>query len=212
MNFSNKKTDFFLFNEQIIKGRLDKMEELLNQGFDINNKGGGYQSTPLMEAAFHNEKALDFLIKKGANFNEVDNLGCTAFHYAAMAIQTATTAEKFQILYDAGLDIHVQDLSGDTALYWAMSSMCDNGGETCEGVKWLLEHHLDPLVENKQGKSVLSLYETIQIHPDYEYVRTVFSKEVDLFMKEAAARKEKQTLDQKTIPASSSRKIKGARL
>jgi hypothetical protein len=116
------------------------------------------------------------------------------------------------MLYDAGLDIHVQDGSGDTALYWAMSSMCDNGGETCEGVKWLLEHYLDPLVENKQGESALSLYETIQIHPDYEYVRTVFSKEVDLFMKEAAARKEKQALDQKTIPASSSRKPKGARL
>lgn len=69
--------------DAIIYNRFDTVQELVQQGADIN-EADVYGYPPLVEAAIANHPHIaEFLLKAGAKVNEPDVIGSTALHWAA---------------------------------------------------------------------------------------------------------------------------------
>lgn len=72
-----------LLHHAVNKGKVDVMEHLIKEGFNIEAKDN-YGYTPLHYAAKHGQAvAIDILIEKGANMHAKDNSGYTPIKLAA---------------------------------------------------------------------------------------------------------------------------------
>jgi hypothetical protein len=64
-------------------GHLDKIEQLLNDGYDVNSQDCFNNNTPLFIAAwFGQDSSIDLLIKRGANLHILNKLGSGPVHGA----------------------------------------------------------------------------------------------------------------------------------
>jgi len=110
------------------KGEVNTVEELLDQGDDVNCRGA-QQRTPLHRAVGKGHNAvIEVLIKRGADVNLVDGGGLTPMHWAALFGLVSTG----EILQKATADLNIQTKSGETALH-----LCAEKGKI-EFVKFLL--------------------------------------------------------------------------
>jgi len=70
----------------IKKGNIEKVQEILSSGFDVNAKITGSKSTPLIVAAAHPKsktpEIMKLLITAGADLNYRNNKGKSALSYA----------------------------------------------------------------------------------------------------------------------------------
>ena len=90
---------------------FDKIDKLLESGYDINERDQ-QKRTPVIYAAYvRNNLMLKYLIKKGANVNDVDYKGCTALIYAAYYGDYDNVRE----LVYAGADIFIRDYDNFSA-------------------------------------------------------------------------------------------------
>lgn len=93
--------------------KMKKVEELINNGCDINLKDC-YGYTPLIIASmYHNKNMVILLIEKGANVNLVDIDCRTALMY------TVDNYDITKLLIDSGADVNLIDINGKTALIYA---------------------------------------------------------------------------------------------
>jgi ankyrin repeat protein len=100
------------------EGRIDRVEQLLLQGADVNTIDDT-DDTPLHCAARHGDSSLvDFLMLKGADVNARNARRRTPLHEA---VGTDIT----QRLITAGADVHARDNCGRTPLYHAPVGVAD---------------------------------------------------------------------------------------
>jgi ankyrin repeat protein len=101
---------------------------LINLGFDLSYKDSEDRDSNLLMKIVHlgeHPEAISFLVEKGMDINDVNNLGWTALHYAMFSVKSGnglvrvprrTEMEIIQLLIDNGADINQQDNDGTTPL------------------------------------------------------------------------------------------------
>jgi len=116
--------------EASVRGNVEKVQELINKGANINAKdNAGW--TPLHHATAHkHDKTVKTLLQNRANPNAKDDDGWTPLHLASVGGEDKTV----KTLLQNRADIHAKDDEWRTALHNA--SLNGHG----EIVKLLLEH------------------------------------------------------------------------
>jgi ankyrin repeat protein len=101
-------------NQAARTGNTGQIQQLLDQGADINADSRGY--TPLMRAARSgNPKVVEQLLSKGADINAAGTLGNTALIVAA----TGGQIECVKALLDHGANLNQTNRHGKSALDYA---------------------------------------------------------------------------------------------
>lgn len=88
-------------HQAVVRGDIDAVNAVLNQGFAVNTKDNNGNTALIYAAAYGNTEAIKLLIDKGADVNAKNNGGWNALGVAAGRGQIA--AAKF--LMDKGADI-----------------------------------------------------------------------------------------------------------
>ena len=105
-----------LYSATVI-GCVKAVRVLLENGADVNAKGGEGE-TPLHKAAqWRFLEVLEILLENKADVNAKDNLGNTALHWAAGNGYSHITT----VLLDNGADVNAENLDGNTALTLALA-------------------------------------------------------------------------------------------
>ena len=98
------------------EGALERVRQLIQDGQDVNSRGGRYGTAPLMVAAYNGrDQVVCELIRAGADVNGKDNYKQTALHCASGCGQSNIV----KTLAEAGANLNVQDEQGRTPLMWA---------------------------------------------------------------------------------------------
>ena len=139
-------------------GGFESLETLLSEGYDINvvgGIGGGYERTPLMEAAaFGRMSNIAYLIHRGANVNQAVENGETALHTAARFDAFGTAS----LLIALGANVHAKEKYGWTPLHDAThfnDSTVDGYIDPQMTVMTLLAHGSDVNAKSKNGGTPL---------------------------------------------------------
>ena len=101
--------------EAVRSGNLDRLQELVQGGADVN---ASYKGMPLLSLAIkvgHNEIALE-LIERGANVHAKDRQGMTALHWACKVVDREVVVQR---LVDRGCSVNEEDGRGRTPLLLA---------------------------------------------------------------------------------------------
>ena len=101
---------------QAMRGDVNRVQQLIDIGADINaRQGGGYNWTPLHWAASSGySDVVELLLRHGAQVDDQEDRGLTALHLAADNGYSKVVALLLQ--YNASVD--VQDCRGQTPLHW----------------------------------------------------------------------------------------------
>lgn len=107
--------------DAIVHKQTHVLEMLAYDYFDggkmVNTPDPFHMDSPLHYAAnYRNEKAVDILLRKGANVHAKNKFGLTALHMAAWHEQPNLVAKLVQ----AGADINALDSDGLTPLHYAV--------------------------------------------------------------------------------------------
>jgi len=103
-----------------INGHVEVVDYLLSLGAEVDAIGGELQSTPLLWAVRFqkdgNLGAMVSLVKAGANIYATDSQSYNALLLCAQLGHTM----KVLYLLSLGLNVHLADKNGATALMWAV--------------------------------------------------------------------------------------------
>jgi ankyrin repeat protein/HEAT repeat protein len=128
-------------------GNIDKAEELIKSGAEINQKNK-FGVAPLHKAADKGHtKMVELLIEKGAEINLKNDFGATPLHRAAFEGHI----EVAKLLVDKGADINKKSDHNMTLLHWA----AHNGH--IDVAKLLIDGGADVSAKNKSGATPLHL-------------------------------------------------------
>ena len=95
------------------QGDLERVRQLIQDGQDVNSRGGSFGTTPLILAAYRGQdQMVRELIRAGADVNGKDNDKHTALHWASWCGHSSV----IKTLAEAGANINVQDKDGMTPL------------------------------------------------------------------------------------------------
>jgi len=132
------------------KGDVDLAQKAISEGADVNlqYRLALSEITPLFLCAQHGHlKIAQLLIENHVNINKrIDFDGTTCLHHAA----TNNQYEMVEFLVSLGLNINAVDKLNRTPLMDAS----EMGNEKI--VKYLLDHHADVNIKDKEGNSALS--------------------------------------------------------
>lgn len=147
------------------KGNTARVEELLNQGVNVNMRGGDSQ-TPIMEAAYGGHlDTVKLLLAHGADLSAKKRDDATALTLAAnkdilqlfknvssmVAAAAAGNNTILETFLSSGTPINALSEHGESALHAA----CWNG--KVDTVKFLLERGADPQIKKADGASPVVL-------------------------------------------------------
>jgi ankyrin repeat protein len=160
MNVFPKK----VFNKQAVfasakYGRIEILSMILDNGADINVYNGSL--TPFYTALVKDQfDVADYLIKKGASFENENEYGITDF--LAICGNGHGYQKQIEYLIDIGADIFHRDRKGRDAIYHAV--------EGCDAplVNFLINKGLDINTENYEGVSAAEVAVNSNYHPIIE--------------------------------------------
>eukprot|EP01098_Paradermamoeba_levis_P011033 TRINITY_DN467_c0_g3_i1.p1 TRINITY_DN467_c0_g3~~TRINITY_DN467_c0_g3_i1.p1 ORF type:complete len:148 (-),score=32.08 TRINITY_DN467_c0_g3_i1:111-554(-) len=115
------------------RGELQKVEQLVSEGADVNWKGS-HAITPLHHAASNGRRSVaEFLISKGAEVEPIDG-GCTPLHNAAYYGHQSVV----EFLVSNGASIHAKNNKGTPVFHSIIRCQLP-------GVEFLISHgaHVD---------------------------------------------------------------------
>lgn len=151
-------------------GNINKVNELLEQGFDINEAGSG-KRTPLMDAVRSNQiEMVTFLLEKGADINLRDDSESTALMIAV----DCQVPYIIKILIDKGADINLRNYSGSTALMIAADR------QEPPVVRLLLDKGAD--VNAKDNNGLTALHKAVIIN-NFSIAQMLVDKGADINIK-----------------------------
>jgi ankyrin repeat protein len=108
-------TGCFPLHSAALHGNTTKVQRLLDQGTDVNEKGFA-NDTPLMGAAYGGHaEVVQLLLDKGADINATDRKGWTALMHAARAGRI----ECVRVLLERGARMDQTNHNGQNALDFA---------------------------------------------------------------------------------------------
>jgi ankyrin repeat protein len=178
--------------EAAAKGNTARVQELLDQGVNVNMRGRD-GNTPIMEAAYGNHlDTVKLLLDHGADLSAKKRDGATPITLASdkemvalfknvTSMVSAASAGNNSILetfLNQGTPINALSESGESALHAACWT-----GKT-DTVKFLLEHGADPQIKKADGATPVTLASG-QNHPD---IVALLNAAVEKKSKEAAAK------------------------
>lgn len=109
--------NFDEFLNAIKTGNIQLIENIINSGFDINQKDDK-GNTPLHYAARDKSKeAIRILVEHGANIDAVNKLKCTPLHFAILN----NNIVEAKLLLAIGADLNMVDIDGFANLHHAAS-------------------------------------------------------------------------------------------
>jgi ankyrin repeat protein len=141
-----KDIDFFF--DLVEKGETVKVRELIQNGFDINQKNN-YGSSVMHIVVFKDLLYLaKLLIDSGININVQNKEGKTSLHYVAEYNRIVLG----RVLLDNGADLSIQDKYGNQPLWTAVFN--DKGrDDRIEVIKLFIQYGADINHKNDVGKS-----------------------------------------------------------
>jgi ankyrin repeat protein len=153
-----------LFNKQALfaaskYGRIEILSMILDNEADINVYNGSL--TPFYTALVKEQfDAADYLIQKGASFENENEYGITDF--LALCGYGHSYQKQIEYLIDIGADIFHRDKKGRDAIYHAT--------EDCYAplVNFLIDKGLDINTENNEGISAAEVAVKSNFHPIIE--------------------------------------------
>lgn len=151
-------------HEAVMNGNLDAVQQLLNEGIDINS-ANNLGNTPLHLAVIRNKvstpssedyvnkKILQAILDKNPNINAVNKQGNTPLH---LALQE-NSSQSCELILNRNPNLKIQNNHGDTALHLAASRNVWCLGSFQPIIKKLLD--IDPCIhlQNKEGQTVFHL-------------------------------------------------------
>lgn len=186
--------------ESAKKNNLEKVEELINRGADINFKDE-FDFTPLFWAVFF-EKNIDIvrlLIEKNADLNVQNKEGTPLI----LAVKNGNT-DTALLLIEKNANFNIQDNDGYDALYWAihfnekkvlreliksganLNAQNNFGGTALIKTAWnndaymvhlLIENGADLNLQDKEGKTALDRAKEKEYSDIIEILREAGAKE-----------------------------------
>ena len=127
---------------------------LLKHGADIHSRDNYGEAALFKAAAKGLCRIIKVLMEYGADIHARSKLGRSVLFTASESY--LETDETVSLLLDLGVDIHLQDFVGDTALTLAAAK-----GEP-DAVKLLLDHGANPHTKNEAGDTALTLAATAE--------------------------------------------------
>ncbi|XP_018574498.1 uncharacterized protein LOC108913430 [Anoplophora glabripennis] len=95
-------------------GYLNVLKVLIDRGIDVNGKFENGETLVFGAARGERLNVIKYLIQKGANINSKDDRGRTVLHLVSRKSRGVPTAK---LLIELGIDIHIKNMFGQTALY-----------------------------------------------------------------------------------------------
>lgn len=114
---------------------------------------------------------FDFYIRQGESLNDIDEYGFTPLIETAITRQLAITEQ----LLARGADINLPDVTGRTALHWAVDNY------DLPLVKLLLQHDADPNAYTRAGLSIL-VYPILRGHHELKHLLYQHGAKLDFAM------------------------------
>jgi ankyrin repeat protein len=128
-----------------MKGDIDTVRRLLEEGADVNAKTNYDEKTALMYASIYGQTEIaKLLLEKGADVNAKDYRGTTAFILASLNGRT----EIAKLFLEKGADVNARENDGTTAL---ISASKEQEEDNTEIVKFLLEKGADVNAKDNDG-------------------------------------------------------------
>ncbi|WDK14781.1 hypothetical protein CGRA01v4_06062 [Colletotrichum graminicola] len=109
----------------------------------------------------YSDKIIALLCDLGANVNAVDNLGCSAFHHAAMS---ANEDDTLAVLIHAGADVDHRDFASRTPLIAAVQNY------RFKNIEKLLEYGADLETRLQNGQTALHVAISMKSRPMTEFL------------------------------------------
>ena len=174
------------------KGDLNGVKLALENGANINQRSGDYNSTPLMEASYYGHlEVVKFLVEKGADITAADDDGDTVFFYAqwgehypvidylrsqstSMLYKAAKNGDAYgvELAVENGANINYRDEDDNTPIVVAAIAGKYNV------VELLAELGANVNARNKEGRSALNyvydrgdmdIYDFLRAHDAREF-------------------------------------------
>ena len=143
------------FGIPIMWGRIDKVRQLIKEGYDVNIKGKDRGMTPLHIAVripTLDLEIITFLLKHGADVNAKDRNGGQPLHYLVSTWRSEenikTSIQVISLLLKHGADVNAKDNRGNTALR-------GSNLRNLEIITFLLKHGADVNAKNDRGSTIL---------------------------------------------------------
>lgn len=130
-----------------MSGDINAIQELINQGHDVNARGEGGWTALLSSSAQGYPKIMKLLLDAGANPDISNVLGITPLIYGSRY----GNIEIVKMLIDYGADVNLGDTHGDTALMKATEF------GNSEIIDVLLQAGADKSIKNLKKKNALDL-------------------------------------------------------
>jgi ankyrin repeat protein len=134
-----------LLHHAVNEGKVDVMEKLIKEGFNIDAKNN-YGNTPLHLAAINgNDKAAEILIQNGADVNAINNNGDSALH---QAIKNGNPGVALYLIAN-GADVNAMN----NGVYTPLHVAAEFGQFTVAAE--LIKYNADVNAKNKYGNTPL---------------------------------------------------------
>jgi len=162
---------YYEYIEYIRNDNLQKIEELIANGMNVNQRFK-YDDTLLMYAAGEgNERIVKFLLFKKANINDINVDGRNVLMIAIMMGQE----DIVNLLIKNGADLRIEDKNNKTALLWAVTKNYP------AIVKSLVAAGADINQQNRDGRTALMEAACLGYA---EIIEFLISKKVDLNLRD----------------------------
>jgi ankyrin repeat protein len=160
MRSKRKKLNRDLLDAVVMRD-IAKVQDLLNQGADVNARDEEHHETPLILATkFADPAIVRLLLNANAEVDARDDKGRTALFFASVP------SEAFKGLLEAGANLHARDEEGNTILLRNVSE-----SPSLNDVEELLKLGIDPALRNAEAQSALDVAESLGLIKIVERLR-----------------------------------------
>ena len=144
---------------------VEEIKAAIANGADVNEKGGGYEETPLHIAAQGSWRAdiVRALVEAGADVNAKNVNLSTPLHYAALqGVSDDESDEGVKALIEAGADVNARNCDQETPLHLALCDIDSEALGSLAIVRTLVEAGADVNAQTECGYTPMRILRMIE--------------------------------------------------